>query len=210
MDELIDAVNAAFVETGRGIEPWPDPYPDRSPPDEAYSRVTDPPKWRIVGARADAWLAALVGLGLADVEREASVRWVDPPGTTISRTDRVVPRASGALPLILARSRIESVDDAGVTLGAGDPAVTVEWIPDCGCDACDSGSQDALDELDEYLVSVVSGAFRRLTRRNRTITVIADGRKAASGRFRRGEIDAIAARPKRWHETSGTPWLDCD
>lgn len=170
--------------------------------------MTDPARWRIVGARADAWLTALVGLGLADVEREPSVRWVEPLGTIVCRTERVVPRASGALPLILARSRIESVDDAGTTLGAGDPAVSMAWIPDCGCDACDSGSQDALDELDEYLVSIVSGAFRRLSRRGRKISVIADGQKAASGKFRRGEIDAIVADPKRWNETSGRSWLD--
>jgi len=50
--------------------------------------------------------------------------------------------------------------DAGVSLGVGDPAVLVLAAPDCGCDACDSGSQDALDELDEYMLSVVTGSER--------------------------------------------------
>ncbi|MCY3863114.1 MAG: DUF6226 family protein [bacterium] len=47
--------------------------------------------------------------------------------------------------------------DAGVSLGVGDPAVLVLAAPDCGCDACDSGSQDALDE---YMLSVVTGSER--------------------------------------------------
>ena len=92
------------------------------------------------------------------------------------------------------------------TLGAADPAVRVTWIPDCGCDACDSGSQDVLDELDENVLGVVSGAFRRLWSGDREITVIGDGRWSASGGFRRGEVHAILADPAGWQEVSGAPW----
>ncbi len=132
------------------------------PASEEYSRLSDPAKWRIVGARADAWLVALRAAGLAEVERNAPIRWEAPPRTVVSRADRLVPHVVGGLPLIVARSQLGPVDDAGVTLGVGDPAVVITWIPDCGCDACDSGSQDVLDELDEAIVGVVSGAFRRL------------------------------------------------
>ena len=67
--ELLAAVDVAFAVTGRGLTPWPDPHPDRSPLDEEYSRLLDPAKWRIIGARAEAWLVALVDSALAVVER---------------------------------------------------------------------------------------------------------------------------------------------
>jgi hypothetical protein len=161
---LLAAVDVAFAVTGRGPTPWPDPHPDRSPLDEEYSRLLDPAKWRIIGARAEAWLVALVSTALAVVQRDAAVGWRVEPGMDISRTDRVAPRADGALPLIAARSRLGDVDDAGVTLGAGDPATCVAWFPQCGCDACDNGSQYELDDLDRHILSIVTGTFRRLTK----------------------------------------------
>jgi hypothetical protein len=216
--ELIARVDAAFAVTGQGLAGWPDPHPDRSPRDEEYSRLLDPAKWRIVGARADAWLMTLAETGLALVDPSAQVQWRVPPTTVVSRTDRVVPYVSGALPLIVARSQLRdqgdvrapgagAVDDAGVTLGVGDPAVCVTWIPDCGCDACDSGSQDVLDELDEYIFGVVSGDFRRLWSGDREITIISSERRRASGNFGRKEVDAILADPDGWQEMSGTPWM---
>jgi hypothetical protein len=206
--ELLAAVERAFAVTGRGLAPWPDPHPDRSPRDEEYSRLLDPAKWRILGARAQAWIVALVDDGAAVTEPAASVSWRAEPGPVISRTDRVVPRAPGALPMIVARSRLGDLDDAGVTLGVGDPAVCIGWFPDCGCDACDSGSQGALDELDRHILGIVSGSFRRLTRGIRTITVLdADG-WSASGAFGRREVDAILADPRGWDDLSGAPWLD--
>ena len=166
------AVDAAFVETGRGLAGWADPYPDRSPPDEAYSRVTDPCKWRILCARAEAWLAAVAAAGLAEVDSAAEIEWEAPPRLESSRRYRATPRLPDALPLIVQMERMDDVDDVGVTLGVGNPTVVVLETPDCGCDACDSGSQDALEELDEHVLGVVTGAYRRLSRGERTITMI--------------------------------------
>lgn len=163
--QLLVDVDAAFATTARGLRQWDDPHPDRMPLDEEYSRVLDPAKWRIICARVDAWIAALVAAGLALVERDVDVAWIDPPGTVVYRTDRLVPTRSGALPIVFARSRIEGVEDAGVTIGAGDPAATVEMIPDCGCDACDSGSDDVLEQIDRSIGGVVRGEFRHLRRR---------------------------------------------
>ena len=73
--ELLASVDAAFEVTGRGLVPWPAPHPDRSPLDEEYSRVTDPGKWRIIVARADAWLVAVAEDGLAVDDPGASVLW---------------------------------------------------------------------------------------------------------------------------------------
>ena len=83
--------------------------------------------------------------------RDVEVHWKAAPRTAISRTDRLVPYVAGALPLVVARSRIDDTDDAGVTLGAGHPAVCVAWIPSCGCDACDGGAQPEIDQLDDVI-----------------------------------------------------------
>ena len=181
VNELVAAVDAAFVETRREMAGWPDPHPDRMPLDEEYSRVTNPHRWRILGARAEAWFAVLVDAGLAKIEAQTEVAWQKQPRTIVTRTDRAVPRTAEALPLVVARSRLAEVEDAGVTLGVGDPVAVLAVIPDCGCDACDSGSQDALDEFDEYVLSVVTGSYRQLWRGKREITVISEHRNRSSG-----------------------------
>ncbi len=206
--ELLAAVDSAFVITGRGLAPWPDPHPDRSAREEEYSRLLNPEKWRIIGARAQAWLVAFVDTDLAVVEPNASVPWHLGSRPIVARTDRITPLAAGALPLVVAHSGLGTVNGAGVALGVGDPAVCVTWFPECGCDACDSGSQDELDDLDHHIVGIVSGAFRRLSDGTRTITVVGEGRWNASGRFERGEVEAILADPTEWDELAGASWLD--
>jgi hypothetical protein len=44
-----------------------------------------------------------------------------------------------------------------IGIGIGSPPVMVAMEPDCGCDACDSGSADLLDVVDQAFVDVVSG-----------------------------------------------------
>ena len=206
--ELVAAVDAAFVETGRELDGWPNPRPDRMPLDEEYSRVTNPHKWRILAARAEAWLVALADMGLAEIETGTDFVWEAPPRLDANRTDRATPRALGALPLVVAKKRLGEIDDAGVALGVGNPAVLLLATPDCGCDACDWGSQYALDELDEYVLSVVTGAYRRLRRGKREITVISGEHWQARGRFRYRKIDKILASPRGWKEFSGAPWFN--
>ena len=142
------------------------------------------------------------------VEPDAPVRWGREPGTAISRATRVVALAEGALSLIVARSRVGNVGDAGVTLGVGDPAICVGWFPECGCDACDSGSQDELDDFDRHILGIISGALRRLSDAPRTITVVARGGWRAPGHFRRHEVEAILADPTGWADLVGPSWLD--
>ncbi|MBL7500768.1 hypothetical protein I6A84_44495 [Frankia sp. CNm7] len=205
-DALLAAVDARFAQTSRGLSPWPDPHPDRSPVDEEYSRLTNPGRYRILGARIEAWFAALADAGLARVERNADARWERVPGTRITRTDRAVPHAAGALPLVVARSRLGDVPDAGITLGVGDPASCLALVPDCGCDACDTGSDDELENLDRHILPVVTGTFRRLTAGDRVITVTADGWSAAN--LPRGDaVAAVLADPTGWDEVSGPSWL---
>lgn len=204
--ELLTAVDTAFTDTAQGMVAWPAPHPDRRPLDEEYSRVTDPAKSRIIGARAEAWLVALTDLGLAVAERDATVRWTESPGTVITGVDRLMPHAAGPVPLVIARSRIEDVDDDGVTLGAGDPAICAAVVPFCGCDACDDGAQPELDDLDAAILAVVRGAFRRLSQGDRVITVTGEGSMSSAGVFG-DELLAVLDDPTGWDEVSGSSWF---
>ena len=178
-------MDAAFVETGRGLSGWRGPHPDRMPLEEEYSRVTNPQRWKILAARAEAWFEALATTGLAEIEAEAEVAWQEPPRFPAAHTIRAVPRAPGAIPLVVAMTGFEEVEWPAVAIGAGDPAAVLKVVPDCACDACDSGSQDALDVLDEYVICVVSGTYRKLWRGRREITVYSEDRMGWSGFHRR-------------------------
>jgi hypothetical protein len=135
----------------------------------------------------------------------AEVAWRQPVTFLLSHSVRVVPHAMGALPLVICRSGVRDVADAGVVLGAGDPAVCVSWFPHCGCDACDSGSADELDRLDEHIDAIVTGTFRRLSSRRREITVLHGHTWSATGVTGR-QVERILADANGWDEVSGRPW----
>lgn len=202
-DELFELVERVFEHLSSGLDSWPDPHPERQPDESEYLRVTNPERYRIIGTRADAWAAAAVQLGLAVALDQ--VEWADPPQTHLRRPFMVAPTAVGGLPLVIARSRLGDCDDAGLTLGAGSPAVAIDFFPDCGCDACDSGSQDLLDAVDRYFHAIVTGQYRRLSKGDQVITVIGDSR--SSRNIDRRRTDAVLAHPKGWTEIAGTSWL---
>ena len=204
--ELLSAVDAMFEVSALGLDSWPDPHRDRAPHDDEYSRVTNVGRWRIVGARAEAWLKALASCDLVEVERDVEVQWRSPPGTRITRSDLVVPRATGALPLVVARSRIGDTDDAGITLGLGAPADCVMWFPHCGCDACDTGADTELDQLDRYMINIVTGRFRRLSQGEQQITVLDSVSWSGSASSHQRTLEVLAD-PSGWDELSGTSWL---
>src|SRR5262249_45731184 len=64
------------------------------------------------------------------------------------------------LSLVIVRTRIGDVNDIGLVLGVGDPAECITRLPDRGCHACDSESQDEIDRLDHYLTSIATGTLR--------------------------------------------------
>ena len=201
--ELIELVEREFARLSRGFDSWPDPHPDRRPADNEYSRVTDARRYRIVGARADSWVAAAVQLDLAFIDDR--VEWADTPPTHLRRPYVAVPKAIGALPLVIARHQLGDCDDAGLTLGAGTPAIVIDFVPDCGCDACDSGSDDLLEVVDRSLRAVITGRYRRLSKGDQVITVVGNSR--SSSNIDRRRADAVLADPKGWTELSGTSWL---
>ena len=207
-------VESAFRRIARGLRRWDDPHPppDRVVADEEYSRLRDPERWRIVGARADAWAEALVAVGAARFERAASVVWLEAPGTVTARVDLLVPTVPGGIVVAFGRSRIGDVADAGLTLGVadavGEPFVAVHVVPDCGCDACDSGSRDVVDEVDTWMGGIVDGSFRHLVSRFGTVTVRSAGLRGASAPgVMRFDPDEVLRDPSGWREWSGPPWL---
>jgi hypothetical protein len=202
-DDLIEAGERAFERSSGHLPSWLDPHPDRQPDDSEYSRVTNAERYRIVGARADAWADAVVQLGLA-VTHDL-VEWAEPPQTDFRRPFLVVPKAVAALPVVIARHRLGDCDDAGLTLGLGSPALPVGFLPDCGCDACDSGSQDLIDVVDQYFHAIITGRYRRLWQGDKVIEVVGERRSSSNIGWRRA--DAVLAHPEDWADLTGTSWL---
>lgn len=209
LDEILAAVDERFAARPAELVVWADPHAGRAPADAEYSRATNPERWRILGGRVDAWIAALVESGLASVEEVAarSVRWEVPPYTRISSAVRVIPRAPGTRGLIVARSQVGEVPKTGITLGWGDPAVLAGLFPFCGCDACDGGAQYELDVVDQRLGNIISGRYRRLTRGDSTITAETDHAWSATGEWEAGDIEAVLADPSGWLDLSGAAWV---
>ncbi len=134
------------------------------PREEEYSRVTDPQRYRIVHARARAWvdrIGEVPGVGIKPLAPAP----LDDDGR-LGRFDRGVRLTSsrpGTLPLLLLERDAplsgQDVSMAVLHIAVVRPWVAVEMLPACGCDACDSGSQDLLHALDQAIGNVVGGPF---------------------------------------------------
>jgi hypothetical protein len=164
--DLLAAVAREFEVTGAATPSWSDPHEGMDGPrSDEYSRCLDPGKYRIVGARTQAWAGILVAAGLATAEpvRDPATVWQEAArqGDHVRLADHgtwLRPHAAGALPLLLATRSIGAPDNH-VDIGAGDPPRLLEDVPDCGCDACDSGSAGLLEQIDAAVLDVVSGAL---------------------------------------------------
>lgn len=210
LEELLSDVEHHFAQRSPDLTLWPDPHPAGvSPAEEEYSRVTHPERYRILGARADAWLAALVRHGLATTRSvdPPDLRWEVPPRTVMSSAVVASPVAEGAAQLVVVRCAIDGIEDTGISLGFADPTIWVGAFPDCGCDACDNGAQHDLDTLDEHLTSMVTGQFRRLVRKKEQITLLGDGTWSAASTRSPEKLAAVVANPTGWRDVGGAPWL---
>ncbi|SCK54414.1 hypothetical protein H181DRAFT_04983 [Streptomyces sp. WMMB 714] len=189
---ILDAVDEAFTRTGVATPPWPNPRSwGQDPLEEEYSRCEDPGKYRILRARGEAWADALTGLGLAAAERGGEGTWPDCPDGEPERVVRVRPSAESALPLVLGFRAVEDEPDVSVTIGAGDPAVAVRTLPDCGCDACDSGSDDLLEEFDDYVSAIVGGDLVQLSGERGSAVATGRGASASGTLARRGYVELL-------------------
>lgn len=142
---------------------WPDPHPGRTPPAEAeYSRVSDAARYRITHARARIWADVLTTVPGVMAEQLAPIRegeagrdeWFD-------RGIKLSSPVSGTVPLLLLEREVRISDPgpplAVLQISVVRPSMEMETWPDCGCDACDSGSADLLEAIDESVAKVVGG-----------------------------------------------------
>jgi hypothetical protein len=102
--------------------------------------------------------------------------------------------------------------------------MAVAELPDCGCDACDSGSADLLDAIDETIGYLVGGPFVMLRGPGWYVRWHPEGRSSGSTslggtgpvpdhgplielcrRLARGEDVRL---PDRTDAFVGRPWLD--
>lgn len=143
-------VESRFSDTGP--RPGPAPRPGgQSPAQEEYSRCLDPGKYVIVTTRVAAWVDALVGAGLATTTPMGQ-RNLSPWGTV--ETTAMTATRPGTEPLFL---HVRSEHLPGVVVAHGHPEVVLTSQPGCGCDACDDGSDELLEAIDDAIESVVLG-----------------------------------------------------
>ena len=69
----------------------------------------------------------------------------------------VVRGREGTQPVVVAVAPSPSAEEAFVQIGVGEPTEVLDRQPDCGCDACDTGSADLLGTLDDAFVLALSG-----------------------------------------------------
>ncbi|WP_420032055.1 DUF6226 family protein [Streptomyces sp. cg28] len=207
------AVDEAFADTGAGTPAWADPHPDRAPLDEEYSRCLDPGKYRILAARADAWTRVLCGLGLATAEPvgDPAGLWRRTPGLPMSESVLLRPVRADAVPLVFGFGAVDDVPRTVVVVGAGAPAVPAEQVPDCGCDACDDGSEGILELLDDAVVAVVTGTFAHIDAGpGQVIVDTGESRSAgnwpASAESPEAALDAARAGRSHHQVVSGPAW----
>ena len=206
---LLPAVDEAFARLRGDLADWPNPHPDGGPTqdDDEYSRVTDPGRYRLLAVRADAWVAAVVaaGLGVAEQVDPAAVRWTGEQHLRASR-GTVLRGAPGTQPVVVGMFQ----DDTFVRVGVGDPVEVLELQPDCGCDACDTGSADLLDTIDDAFVLALSGGVYAVRAGDRVVRRSLDG-WGASGDFGRDEPERWLAEAAAGRRTTGVvqgePWL---
>jgi hypothetical protein len=175
---------------------WPDPWPDRIPDDAAYSRVTDAERYRVLLRRADAWVDELTRVDGVEGQRvvveevpvaelageltEGERMW----GGRFARARRLASDRPGTQPLLL----LEQEDPAPMLrMALASADAVLEQQPDCGCDACDSGSEDLLLVVDRVFVEVLTGPV-----------VVLRGRDAGGGQW-------SAVWSREWRSAGGAP-----
>lgn len=137
---------------------WPDPHPypyREATHDEAeYSRLTAPTRYRIVHVRARLWIACLTELPGVRATPMPSAGVGTPAVREGERGTMLTSAAPGTLPVYVVES---DATVPTIRLAAGRPELADDPIPDCGCDACDRGSEDLLEAVDMSFGELLDG-----------------------------------------------------
>lgn len=176
------------------------------PPPEAYSRLTDPERFRPLHAAAEALISELeasfdvVRTDGYGIDEELEVTELARP--TVS----LVPRDANAAPLTVAFTAFP-----GISLRAGRWYV---WpFPSCGCDACDETAEVEARLMRELVEDVVEGRFREGV----SMSMIGDGwywqqfwsphgRKSGRSRIGRKKAYAMIAEAGGRRSIEWAPW----
>ncbi len=184
IDDLQAEVDARFDRLG--LPRWPDPHPARDPLDEEYSRLTDPGRFVVVHERARLWAQVLRETLGARVDRLAPepMTVVDGVRYGFDRGVCVSSGRPGTLPLMLLERDVHTGSHGEVlpvlVPAAGRTDVLLAQWPDCGCDACDSGSADLLEAVDRSIREIVGGPCVLLEGRGWGARWVPDGGSAYS------------------------------
>ena len=127
------------------------------PPDDAYSRVTEPERFKPLhdwALEAVARLQANYEVALDESEGMDAELERSP----LSRpTLKLTPLHDSCAPITIAFT-----DSPGLAVRYG--RWVTEWFPTCGCDACDEMPDEEFERFTELLSDVVAGRFRESLR----------------------------------------------
>ena len=179
------------------------------PPEDSYSRVSNPERFAPLLAVADALIEHLRAGYLADVAVLENSGAGDAPATT--KLIAVTPENLDAAPLVFRFTAFPGVQvQAGVRYNVA--------FPICGCDACDEAWGSVADELERLVLAVSDGRFsERIVLPQQATgtasfehTIEGPGQRAAVG-VRHGllvdpELRADAARLDRLPNGRWAPW----
>ena len=130
------------------------------PPEDAYSRVTEPERF---GPLHDWALEAVARLQANYAVTRDEGRGMDAEleRTPLSRpTIKVTPLQDSCAPITIAFT-----DFPGLAVRFG--RWVTEWFPSCGCDACDEMPDEEFERFTKFLSDVVAGRFRESMHRQR-------------------------------------------
>jgi Family of unknown function (DUF6226) len=119
-----------------------------SPPDDSYSRVSDPERFAPLQTIVDALIEHLQATCRADIGEPATVS----AKSATTKVIAVTPEGADAAPLVFRFTDFPGVEiRAGVRYSAAFPA--------CGCDACDERWEDAAGAMERLVFAVTNGTF---------------------------------------------------
>jgi hypothetical protein len=121
-----------------------------APPDDSYSRVSNPERFTPLHTIADALIEYLRARYQADIAAlaKSSTRWVSATTKLIA----ITPEQADAAPLVFRFTDFPGIEiRAGVRYSAA--------FPSCGCDACDERWEDAADAMEQLVFAVTDGSF---------------------------------------------------
>ena len=148
---------AASISSPWGNDMRGDRWGIEGPPEEAYSRVTNPERFQPLHDAATELLDRL--------EREFAVERLEGPDAddelgrkSLARPAiRLTPHDPQAVPIVVAFSEFP-----GLHLRFG--SWRTEPFPNCGYDACDETADGLIEEMTQMVEAVVSGGFREAVR----------------------------------------------